>query len=69
MLSPQTSGLARACIDPLKVDLSTVDLVRGFMRDVSNVGHYGNGNLEVGLRNRDDLTRAQALITKSYDAS
>lgn len=53
----------------LKVDPTTVDLVHGFTRDVSNVGHYGNGDLEVSLRNRDDLTRAQALITKSYDAS
>lgn len=53
----------------LKVDPTTVELVPGFTRDVSNVGHYGTGDLEVSLRSRDDLTRAQPLITKSYEAS
>jgi predicted transport protein len=53
----------------LKLDPSTVELVTGFTRDVSNVGHYGTGDLEVSLRNREDLARAQALIAKSYEAS
>lgn len=53
----------------LKVDPATVDLEDGFTRDVRQVGHFGTGDLEVTLRNHDDLERAKPLIQQSYEAS
>ena len=53
----------------LKVDPSTVTIEPGFMRDVSAVGHFGTGDLEVTLTSADDLERAMPLIERSYSAS
>lgn len=38
----------------------------GFTRDVSNIGHWGTGNLEVNLRSLADLDKAKPVIEKSY---
>lgn len=53
----------------LKTDPSSVPLEPGFTRDVSKIGHFGTGNLEVAIANRQDFERAQALILMSYQAS
>ncbi len=53
----------------LKVDPNTVHLEAGFTRDVSGMGHFGTGDLEVVLTGPDDLERAKSLILKSYEAS
>ncbi|HEY8355240.1 MAG TPA: DUF5655 domain-containing protein [Methylophilaceae bacterium] len=53
----------------LKLDPKTVPLEAGFTRDVSNIGHFGTGDLEVTLRSHDDLERAKPLIVQSYEAS
>lgn len=53
----------------LKVNPADVELVPGFTRDVSAVGHYGTGDLEVKIRTQDDLERAKPLLQKSYEAS
>lgn len=37
-----------------------------FSRDVTNIGHWGTGNLEVVVRNLDDLEKAKTLIQQSY---
>ncbi|MFK4547191.1 putative transport protein [Streptomyces ambofaciens] len=50
----------------LKVDPEDVDLVPGFTRDVSGLGHHGTGDLEVQLRNPKDVLRAQELFQASY---
>ena len=39
----------------------------GFTRDVSNVGHYGTGDLEITLVKPKDLERAIPLIKRSYE--
>ena len=44
-------------------------LEAGFTRDVREVGHYGTGDLEIILRTRTDLERAQDLIRRSYEAN
>lgn len=38
----------------------------GFTRDVSNVGHYGTGDLEIRIATLADLERAKPLIARSY---
>lgn len=37
-----------------------------FSRNVTNIGHWGTGNLEVAVRNLEDLEKAKALILESY---
>lgn len=53
----------------LKVDPATVPLEDGFTRDVSKIGHFGTGNLEIRLRTAVDLQRAQPLMQQSYEMS
>lgn len=53
----------------LRVPPASVSLEEGFTRDVTEVGHYGTGDLEVTLRTPQDLVRAQPLFQLSYEAS
>jgi len=53
----------------VKVDPSEVTLEPGFTRDVSEVGHFGTGDLEITLSKPEDLERAKPLIQRSYVAS
>ena len=51
----------------LNINPNEVELKEGFTRDVSNIGHYGTGNLGVRINSKDDFEKAKELITKSYD--
>jgi len=62
---PQTKKL----LVYLKADPSSIVSEQGFTRDVSNIGHFGTGNLEVTISNSEDFERAQPLILASYQAS
>ncbi|MFJ6783569.1 DUF5655 domain-containing protein [Streptomyces yangpuensis] len=53
----------------LRISPKDVDLVPGFTRDVSQIGHHGTGDVEVRLRTERDLRRAEALLRMSYDAA
>ncbi|MGW2594273.1 DUF5655 domain-containing protein [Streptomyces sp. NPDC001515] len=53
----------------LKVSPKNVDLVPGFTRDVSGLGHHGTGDLEVQLRTPMDVEKAQDLFRASYAAA
>lgn len=50
----------------LKLDPATVVLEAGFSRDVSHVGHWGTGDVELCLFSAADLQKAQALLERSY---
>ncbi|WP_087930299.1 DUF5655 domain-containing protein [Streptomyces albireticuli] len=50
----------------LNADPGKVDLIPGFTRDVTNVGHHGTGPLEVRLRTEKDLERAVPLFRLGY---
>lgn len=50
----------------LKLDPATVALEEGFSRDVSAIGHWGTGNVELWLRTAADLERAKPLIERAY---
>jgi predicted transport protein len=62
------------CVEPqqkkvylfLKLDPKKVRLEKGFARDVSNVGHFGTGDVEVTLTTLEDLERARPLIQQAY---
>nr|WP_196789524.1 DUF5655 domain-containing protein [Streptomyces caniscabiei] len=53
----------------LKVDPKEVDLIPGFTRDVTELGHHGTGDLEVQLRSERDLERAMGVFRASYAAA
>lgn len=51
----------------LKLDPATVPLETGFTRDMTRIGHFGTGNLEVTFRTDEDLARALPLFQRAYD--
>lgn len=53
----------------LKVEPASVSLEDGFSRDVTNIGHFGTGNLELSIRSVADLEKAKPLVARSYEAS
>ena len=53
----------------VKVDPAATELVPGFTRDVSNIGHFGTGDLEITMGTTDDLERAKPLLLASYEGS
>ncbi|MET9373952.1 DUF5655 domain-containing protein [Streptomyces sp. NPDC002992] len=53
----------------LKAAPANVDLVPGFTRDVTGLGHHGTGDLEVQLRSEKDVERALELFRLSYAAA
>lgn len=53
----------------VKVDPDSLTLEPSFTRDVRSIGHFGTGDLEITLRNGDDLEKARTLFQSSYEAS
>ena len=53
----------------LKVPPNSVELEDGFTRDVSKVGHFGTGDLEVTIGSHEDFERSKGLILQSYQSS
>ena len=51
----------------LRLDHTNVEYEEGFSRDVSNIGHYGTGDVEVSIRNADDFKKAKPLIERAYN--
>lgn len=45
------------------------NLIDGFTRDVTDIGHFGTGNLEITIRNAKDIERARYLFEQSYQGS
>jgi predicted transport protein len=60
---------ARVVTIHLKIDPQSVNLEEGFSRDVTNIGHFGTGDLQLTLKNMDDSSKAQPLLRKSYEGS
>ena len=50
----------------VKVDPATIALEAGFTRDVSKIGHYGTGDLEITLAVPEDLERASRHLNLSH---
>ena len=51
----------------LPLDPDSVTLEDGFSRDVRSVGHHGTGDLELTIRNLNDLEKAKPLIQRSFE--
>nr|WP_237357573.1 DUF5655 domain-containing protein [Piscinibacter gummiphilus] len=50
----------------LKLDPYTMTFEEGFSRDVSQVGHWGTGDVELCIRTPADLERAGPLLERCY---
>jgi len=50
----------------VKLDPRTVAVEEGFSRDISQVGHWGTGDVELCLFNPADFQKAQPLLERSY---
>jgi predicted transport protein len=53
----------------LRLDPTTVELEEGFSRDVTRIGHFGTGNLELSLKTMDDFAKSQPLLRRAYESS
>ncbi|WP_139006430.1 DUF5655 domain-containing protein [Arthrobacter crystallopoietes] len=53
----------------LKLDPSTVEMRDGFIRDVSNIGHFGTGDVELRITNRETWGTVEALTRRAYEAN
>jgi predicted transport protein len=53
----------------VKVPPDSVILENGFTRDVTNIGHWGTGNLEITIEKAEQLEKAKPLLLKSYEVS
>ena len=51
----------------LPLDVSTVTFEDGFSRDVTNIGHWGCGAVELHIQNTTDLAKAKPLIDRAYN--
>jgi predicted transport protein len=53
----------------LKLDPTKTKIEDGFVRDVRKIGHWGTGDVEVTVRSKEDLQRAEPLIARSYEGA
>lgn len=50
----------------LNLNKGELDDPKGITRDVSGVGHWGNGNYEIQIRSDDDLEYIMSLVKQSW---
>jgi predicted transport protein len=53
----------------VKVPPAEVHLQEGFTRDVSQMGHWGTGDLEITVADANQLEQAKPLLLQSYERS
>ena len=64
-IRPQIRKLVVFC----KVEPKEIEIQKGFTRDVTNIGHFGTGNLEITISDAETLEKAKPLLIKSYERS
>jgi len=40
---------------------------KGFTRDMTEIGHYGTGNLQVSIKSIEDFEKAKPLNNRAYN--
>ena len=50
----------------IKLDPKKLDALPTIARDVTNIGHYGTGDLEVNVKTEEDLEIAKKYIEMAY---
>ncbi len=59
-------ALPKRLLVMLRLNPKLVTLEENFSRDVSEIGHWGTGDLELTLRTLEDLEKAKPLIERCY---
>ncbi len=59
--------LKKKMILNLPLDVNSVIFEEGFSRDVTNIGHWGCGSVELHIQNSADFEKAKSLIDRAYD--
>jgi len=50
----------------LRLSPSDVELIDGFCRDVTTIGHWGTGDVELTIKDEADFAKAKDYILKAY---
>lgn len=60
-------ALKKKLVLNLPLDVTTVTFEDGFSRDVTDIGHWGCGAVELHIQNAADLEKAKPLIDRAYN--
>ena len=50
----------------LRIDPDSVEIEEGFSKDMRGIGHHGTGDLQVTVKNENDIEKAKKLIERAY---
>ncbi|OIH85359.1 DUF91 domain-containing protein [Arthrobacter sp. UCD-GKA] len=53
----------------LKLDPQTVQMQDGLIRDVSSIGHFGTGDVELRIKDRNAWELVESLTRRAYEAN
>lgn len=53
----------------LKLDPQTVEMQEGLIRDVSSIGHFGTGDVELRIKDRSSWELVESLTRRAYEAN
>ena len=59
--------LKKKLVINLPLDVNTVTFEDGFSRDVTNIGHWGCGAVELHIQTSSDFEKAKPLIDRAYN--
>lgn len=59
--------LKKKLVINLPLDVNTVTFEDGFSRDVTNIGHWGCGAVELHIQTSSDFKKAKPLIDRAYN--
>ena len=62
-----TEGAPAASTLVLNLGIDDIEDPKGLCRDISNIGRWGNGDVEIGLSTVDELPYVMGLIRQSFD--
>ena len=51
----------------IRLDPQTVIFEDGFSRNVTGIGHWGTGDVEVSIKNSEDIDKVKTLIERAYE--
>lgn len=51
----------------LNMPFANINDPKNLCRDVTKVGHYGTGDVELGLKSIDELPYVMGLVRQSYE--
>jgi predicted transport protein len=53
----------------LNIEMNQINDPLRKVRDVKNIGHYSSGNIEITIKDRNEISYALTLIKQAYEKS